>query len=641
MSKGSSWPNQSSVALWHLRFKITSHLRDFWVTFDVAESTEFHAFNVAQDLGQRMLGLLPSDAAITRATMHRLAPGKYSRLIPGVTTQGKYQSVGGVLGDQSSDAPRTAILFRLESTGGSFANRKFNPLPDEQVSGGKLVNTIAPVVGRPNSLPALPVDGDAWEEVFANFFAAIVFQTHHIIGVPVPGDSYQYFPWENCFPLRVGSKNGGRGDGQVFPWSGSAASKVEVPLRGLVGLYLFNEGAGSSAKDGSGLANHGVLRAGSAAPTWVPSGLSFDGNDGLDLPPSLLPMIRTVVFYGNISAPSAPGSFMSVLASTDANGLSWGTDTTSVNPPAPFLLLGNVGKGMCCQFDHYWEPGGNGMAWVQDGTLDALFINGHRCAPVAPELAGNDTSTRGRVGNLVFGNSLYMPGMVGVAGGLLLSSAALSDAEVLQAHQYLASKAASRGMAPYANSATGRLLWIEGDSISTDLSGTITSWPAVAQGLYSQAWTLTNNSYSGALLRNISQSCQSRTIQNFSPAATKNVVVFFAGTNDGLFGGSSPADTFGYLQNAVNAAISAGGQVVIVPMLSRVTLDGFKNSYNALIFGAAFGSSVYTVPLSAIPHGYPDGAYANATWFVDLTHPTQALANEIAQAVKTGIDGFA
>jgi len=63
--------------------------------------------------------------------------------------------------------------------------------------------------------------------------------------------------------------------------SGIAYLTKTLPLTGLVGLWHFDEGAGTAASDSSGYGNHGTLIDG---PLWVTAGkfgdaLSFDGTD--------------------------------------------------------------------------------------------------------------------------------------------------------------------------------------------------------------------------------------------------------------------------------------------------------------------------------------------------------------------------
>jgi hypothetical protein len=306
MAKGTAWPNLANVALWHLRFKITSHGRDFWVTFDIADATELQAQNTAFDLGQRMLVLLPTDAAITKATMHRITPDKFSRFVGGVTGPGQYEAVEGGGGLTTCDDPHTALMFRLESSEGAWVSRKFNPLPDEQVNDARIDVEIGSVVGRPAAFPDLPVPGDDWDVTFTAFFQAIVLQTHHIIGKPSPGDVYEYFPWVNCYPLRIGVKAGGRHssrDPDVLPDSSPPTPPPFSPasVAGLKGWYSntsprWQDAARTvpSVADGdpigawddlSGLNNHLLQSTGSQRPTLklaIQNGLAVARFDGVD-----------------------------------------------------------------------------------------------------------------------------------------------------------------------------------------------------------------------------------------------------------------------------------------------------------------------------------------------------------------------
>lgn len=210
MPTGTAWPNGGNLALWHLNYKINTDERGFNIGFNVAESVESAARAVGTDLGKRMLALLPADAEIFYAHMSRDDHQKDSRFMPDVIGPGTYVLTGSSPPPSSYDFPRTSLLFRLESGNGSSVSRKFCPLPDDKVAKAALITPVSNVVGTPGTLPALPAGGDAWELTFLNFFKAIVLQTHHVLSAHPPGGAYTYFPWLNCYPLRISSKKGGR-----------------------------------------------------------------------------------------------------------------------------------------------------------------------------------------------------------------------------------------------------------------------------------------------------------------------------------------------------------------------------------------------------------------------------------------------
>lgn len=100
------------------------------------------------------------------------------------------------------------------------------------------------------------------------------------------------------------------------------ATKCLVP--GASAIYLFNEGSGTTLRDFSGNANDGTLGAGAAAPTWGPTGLTFDGDAYVDLGnvigTTAGPFSVTVVFKKHGAAEGNIISHNSSLAATGGTG---------------------------------------------------------------------------------------------------------------------------------------------------------------------------------------------------------------------------------------------------------------------------------------------------------------------------------
>lgn len=419
-------------------------------------------------------------------------------------------------------------------------------------------------------------------------------------------------------------------------------------VSGLLAEYRFADGSGTTLTDHSGNGNHGTLGAAGAAPTWAATGLTFDGGDRVTVPVALAD-VRSVVVYATETGRS---SYNVVLSSDNAAGLTWGVNNNTGNyKPNPFFWVGGVGEGLRAVDDTFQQDGGQGAAWVQNGAADALYVNGWPCPGASAGAGGGETSATGRIGDLVIGanpgNGALAP-FVGTMSGMLLYSTALTASQVAQAHAYLAARAAARGLTPYASGFTGYRLWAEGDSITAGT--TIVTDPTVtASGLYAQSYSTVNRALAGNTIARIAGGIRSRTLQQYSSAATRNVLWLFAGTNDIYLGGLSAAATFSYLAQTVQYATSVGFKVVVCPMLSRTSsgaaggdVDARKNTYNSLISAAAagWGSGVRVIPLSALAGLVEDGAYAGAN-FSDGTHPTQAASDGIiAPAFVTEVDAF-
>lgn len=210
MATGTAWPNSDQKALWHLVYDINADDRGFTTTFKVAEATEADAMLVGIDLGKRLLTLLPTDSEIFFAKLSRDDSARDALMIPEAMGPGTYQSAAGPPAvNPPYDAPQTCLVMRLEDSNNVPVPFKLAPIPDNVTTGGALSTKPDPVRGMPGALPADNDIADTYAQNLNKFMAAIVKQTHHIIGGHSPGAGYTYFPWKNCYMNRLGKKKGG------------------------------------------------------------------------------------------------------------------------------------------------------------------------------------------------------------------------------------------------------------------------------------------------------------------------------------------------------------------------------------------------------------------------------------------------
>jgi chitobiase/beta-hexosaminidase-like protein len=187
-----------------------------------------------------------------------------------------------------------------------------------------------------------------------------------------------------------------------------------------------------------------------------------------------------------------------------------------------------------------------------------------------------------------------------------------------------------------------RSLVIQGDSISV---GQFTN-PTWAQSLVlnSTLWSVANVAVGTQGLNEVNSNVLSMTTiaptsvdPLFNAALNSNVVVIWGGTNDIALGGSTAAQVYSALQTYVAARLAVGFKVVVVPMLSRVTIDATVQTFNALLAATPLGNAVVTLPSTLVG----TGAYASTMYFVDGVHPTQFAATTIiAPAISAAINGL-
>lgn len=436
-------------------------------------------------------------------------------------------------------------------------------------------------------------------------------------------------------------------------------------IANLVADYTFAEGAGSSITDVSG--NGKTFAITSGTPSWSAQGMICDGSQS-GTTPITMDVPRTIISVLTLGTPNPSVSDLNCLyGHTNVGDASdtqmlWnlvgpnGNNSVSQQPGyfTPAVGFGNGTRGP----EAFLYPGYPGMvSWLTDpssGGVDSYYYGDSPSADVI----GSPSSqyTRSTSEHLVFGDMvppLANIGFVGTRNRDAIWSRVLTQQEITAAKGQIYLDALARGiiLGRTVNPIAGNVIIFDGDSISA----------AEGASTVEEAWEnqlILNDTYQffcyaipGQQVATIDQKFASRRFASLFAPLGKNIYVIFAGTNDGS--GSSQeavAETaFGHLQSVINKALAAGCapgavEVVVIPMLSRVALDVYKNDYNALITADYVTSTVahvHVVPASAMPHLVPDGSYANTTYFnTDQTHPTDAGHAEIAAAVSPVINAI-
>ncbi len=152
---------------------------------------------------------MPTSAEIFFATISKWDSKRDSRFLPNAVGPGTYVEDDGPPVVSDYDISRTSMLIRLEHDGGGSVTRKFCPVPDSIIFGGKSVDAIDPVIG---SAPPLDLPGAAadWVTEFKNFMQALIYSTTHIESGGAPGGPYTSRAYLNAYAIRTGVKRGGR-----------------------------------------------------------------------------------------------------------------------------------------------------------------------------------------------------------------------------------------------------------------------------------------------------------------------------------------------------------------------------------------------------------------------------------------------
>ncbi|AQT69446.1 Chitinase A precursor [Anaerohalosphaera lusitana] len=154
----------------------------------------------------------------------------------------------------------TVSITVVETTTGGNTSPVFDPVADQSTSINETVDF---------TVNASDADGDLLSYSAENMPAGAEFIRNHFVWTP---SSEQVGDYSVIFNVTDGTATD----------TMTVNIHVNAPLltRGLVGLWKFNEGSGSTAGDTSTKVNHGTLTNGAAWTTGVSgSGISFDGVD--------------------------------------------------------------------------------------------------------------------------------------------------------------------------------------------------------------------------------------------------------------------------------------------------------------------------------------------------------------------------
>lgn len=393
-----------------------------------------------------------------------------------------------------------------------------------------------------------------------------------------------------------------------------------------------SQGSGTTLADCSGNGNTATLHgAGQSVPTWVPTGLSFFGlnTQYIQLDTAVTSTLRTLIIYCD-QTPFVNGGYAPLFGSTSASGWHLFETADLVNHSPSIYVSGFItiaaesfaGPGMVAVTlanpDHIYES-----------TPDPSNVN------EVAYVGTNGNSVGGvSVGTLqVYGSTGKGMYSTGVVYRVLGYSTVLTPTQIKQTYYALVTDMKRRGIgfSPRNTSSTNKI-WFDGDSITAGV-GPATPYP----NLVTTVDTFTKINYGSGGQK--ASTMRSRAPQELYPlissAAARNVVVIMGGTND-LNGGATASAVLADIATLSRGLREQGFQTLVVGQLSRINIDSSISALNTLLQKNWKSFADYYVLPDPLLTG--TGAYANATYFQDGTHPTTAGNTILAANVSTAID---
>lgn len=452
---------------------------------------------------------------------------------------------------------------------------------------------------------------------------------------------------------------------------GSVAAAVAPPsivTNGLVAKYKHDDGSGTTLTDSSGNGKNGTLGTTTEAPSWVSTGLSYDGGDnvsitGLDDALFLGANGFTAIIVQKVQN-TAGEKFVEFMSdNSGADGIKIPIELRTNNSVPSYIALTRAHDtaGLAWRAGHYSLNSWAMYAVVAPQAIEgagSFYINAARYGvnPASANVAhangtGATGTATGRAKPLRFGTR--EDGVVKLIGGTAYAvfyNRQLTQAEVEQNYLAIRSELSSRGITLPSMT---NVIAFDGDSQTwgTGIAAEGTDYPAQCIATLGNTYQYINNGVTGQQLG----SGGANTINGDAPTYVdpavssgftgKKICVLWGGSND-IDAGVAAATVQGYIESYVSARKAAGfTHVVVLTMLDRAAFTAgertAKNTCNGTIRSRAATVGYTVADVAADGRIGDDGDYSDTTYFnADQVHLNGTGYGVVAGIVATAIQGL-
>jgi len=196
--------------LYSLNYKINSDDLGFNFKLWIQQTTDAAARAICNQLGQRMLYLLPSACELQYAAYSKDGPNRDARIVNDCCGAGKYLQGITTPVPTYPDNSKSCVLLRFEQTDGNAPSRKWGPVPDGVCTADAfstaVPDVVFPVVG---AIPA-PGAGTTYFDEFTAFLKDVGTNTIHLYNGHIPGGAFLWSAWTVISVRGLRAKKGGR-----------------------------------------------------------------------------------------------------------------------------------------------------------------------------------------------------------------------------------------------------------------------------------------------------------------------------------------------------------------------------------------------------------------------------------------------